>query len=246
MSRLLAVVSAKHSPGATTTAAALATAATDDGPALLVEADPAGGDLAARHRLSLDPSLVSLAAAGRHRAELDASLDDHCQPLPAGPAVLLAPTSPSQTNAALRSLCPQLFDTLTRRAGTVVVDGGRWPADGAATPLIEAADTILLVARPNLEGVEHVRARLGAVADPALRRRIAVVLVGDRPYPPDEVAGVVAVEVAGVIALDGRGVRALEDGATGAALRRSALIRSARTVLGNVSHLGHHRTEVAP
>lgn len=246
MSRFLAVVSAKHSPGATTTAAALATAATDDGPVLLVEADPAGGDLAARHRLSLDPSLVSLAAAGRHRVDLDASVDGHCQPLPAGPTVLLAPASPSQTTAALRSLGPHLVDALMRRGGTVVVDGGRWPADGAATPLIEAADAILLVARPSLEGIEHVRARLETVADPTVRRRIAVVLVGDRPYPPDEVAAVVPVEVAGVIAVDGRGVRALENGATGAALRRSALIRSARTVLGNVTRLAPHRSEVAP
>jgi MinD-like ATPase involved in chromosome partitioning or flagellar assembly len=244
VSRVFAVVSAKHSPGATTTAAALAIAATDDGPTLLVEADPAGGDLAVRHGLSLDPSLVSLAAAGRHRVDLDSNLDGHCQALAAGPAVLLAPTSPSQTAAALRSLGPQLADALARRAGTVIVDGGRWPAEGSVTPLVEAADTILLVARPTLEGIEHIRARLDA-AEATTRGRIAVVLVGDRPYPPDEVTDVLSLAVAGVIAVDRRGVRALEVGATGTALRRSALVRSARTVLGSVNRLAPHAAEVA-
>jgi hypothetical protein len=112
-------------------------------------------------------------------------------------------------------------------------------------PLVGSADTILLVTRPTLEGVEHVRARLEDAPDVTIRRRIVVLLVGDRPYPSDEVARLLPVPLAGLIALDGRGLRALEDGATGVPLRRSALVRSARTVLGELDRLFPHPAEVA-
>ena len=62
---VVAIVGAKHSPGATTLAVALASAAPVDQRALVVEADPAGGDIAARAGMSLDPGLLTLAAAGR-------------------------------------------------------------------------------------------------------------------------------------------------------------------------------------
>ena len=42
---VVVLVSAKGSPGVTTAAAAIAAAATVDSPALLVELDPAGGDV---------------------------------------------------------------------------------------------------------------------------------------------------------------------------------------------------------
>lgn len=65
---VVALCSAKHSPGSTTLALALACAATevDEPLPLVVEADPAGGDLAAHLGLPVSPGLVGLAAAFRH------------------------------------------------------------------------------------------------------------------------------------------------------------------------------------
>src|SRR5918993_3216162 len=65
---VFALVSAKGSPGVTTTAAALAAAVVDrgEGPGLLVELDPSGGDAAMLCDRVGEAALVSLAEELRH------------------------------------------------------------------------------------------------------------------------------------------------------------------------------------
>src|SRR3546814_4103864 len=93
---VVGVLSVKHAPGATTAAAAIATASATD--AVVVECDPAGGDIAARGHLAVEPGLVSLAAAGRHpTSHLD--LLGHSQHLPTGVPVVVAPTAPDQARS---------------------------------------------------------------------------------------------------------------------------------------------------
>src|SRR4051794_21000932 len=88
----VALASLKHSPGVTTAALALATAAGDD--AVAVEADASGGDVAARAGLAMEPGLLTLAAAARHENQrLDLDLDPHLQRLACGTPVLVAPSS---------------------------------------------------------------------------------------------------------------------------------------------------------
>jgi MinD-like ATPase involved in chromosome partitioning or flagellar assembly len=60
---LLAVCSLKGSPGVTTLATALGARWPAGETPILVEADPAGGDLMARFRLNDAPGLVTLAVA---------------------------------------------------------------------------------------------------------------------------------------------------------------------------------------
>src|SRR3546814_15965987 len=92
---VVGVLSVKHAPGATTAAVAIATASATD--AVVVECDPAGGDIAARGHLAVEPGLVSLAAAGRHpTSHLD--LLGHPTHPPTGVLVLVAP--PPQPHAA--------------------------------------------------------------------------------------------------------------------------------------------------
>src|SRR3546814_20157959 len=103
---VVGVLSVKHAPGATTAAAAIATASATD--AVVVECDPAGGDIAARGHLAVEPGLVSLAAAGRHPPSPPALLG-HSQHLPTRMPVVVAPTAPHQpasTVAALASWPP--------------------------------------------------------------------------------------------------------------------------------------------
>ena len=228
MKGLLAVTSAKHAPGVTAAAVALAVAAGPLPASLLVEADPGGGDLAARCELPVDPGLGSLAAASRHGTPVD--LADHVQALPAGPFGLLAPPSPSLTRGALGALGGRLADALGAWPGTVVVDCGRWDPYGPAIPLAAVADALIVVLRPTLEGVEHVRARLDDFRS-AGARAIAALLVGDRPYPPGEVAAALGIPVAGTLPFDSRGAKALERQMIGADTRRSTIVRAARSAL---------------
>jgi MinD-like ATPase involved in chromosome partitioning or flagellar assembly len=243
MKELFALTSAKHAPGVTSAAVALAIAAGPIPASLVVEADPAGGDLAARCDLSIEPGLGSLAASARHGAPIE--LADHVQPLPAGPFGLLAPPSPSLTRSALAALGGRLADGLGAWAGTVVVDCGRWDPSGPTVALATVADALLVVLRPTLEGVEHVRARLDDLHSVGAAR-VAALLVGDRPYPPPEVAAALGLPVAGVLPLDPRGAKALERRMLGAETRRSTIVRAARSALDVITTAPAQRTELRP
>lgn len=229
---VLALASAKHSPGVTTAGLALAAAWSSDASAVLVEADPAGGDLAARLRLALDPGLVSLAAAGRHQAAV-LNVGAHTQPLPAGGLALVGPTAPEQAAAAVAGLGVRVPEAITRSGAHAVIDCGRWYPGSPACPAWQSADLALVVGQPTVEGIEHIRARAAALTASATGP-LAVLLVGDRPYRPAEVEEVLAMPVIGVIAVDPRGANAAYGGGQGAAVRRSSLVRSARTVLDRI------------
>jgi Mrp family chromosome partitioning ATPase len=239
MNGLLAVTSAKHAPGVTTTALALAVAAGPLPASLIVEADPDGGDLAARCEVAVEPGLGSLAASGRHGTPVD--LADHVQPLPAGPFTLLAPPSPALTRSALAALGGRLADALGAWPGTVIIDCGRWDPNGPAVPLAAVADTLAVVLRPTVEGVEHVRARLDDLHS-AGAARLAALLVGDRPYGASEVAAALGIPVVGTLPFDTRGAGALERRLLGAETRRSTIVRAARSALDAIETIPLTRT----
>jgi MinD-like ATPase involved in chromosome partitioning or flagellar assembly len=230
----IALASAKHGPGVTTAAVALA-AAFGDG-AVVIECDPAGGDIAARTRLAVEPGLVTLAASGRHAgAALD--VQRHAQPLPAGGIAVIAPADPERTATAIATIASRLCHSTG--AGLAVVDCGRLFPGSPSQPVLAGADLVVLVLEPTVTAVEHALARL-----PLLRligaQNVAALLVGSRPYSTTEVEHALALPVLGAIAVDPRGVAAVHAG-TGA--RRSWLVRSARSVLDAVA-LVHTRAEV--
>jgi hypothetical protein len=229
---LVALASAKHSPGVTTAAVALALAAGPRPVSLVVEADPAGGDLGARGAMSLEPGLASLAASARHGTAID--LAAHTQPLPAGPFALLAPTTPALSAGAFDSLGPRLNEALREWDGTVVVDCGRWSANSPGRGLIAGADVLLVVLRPTLEGVEHARSRLDEMRAAGVAS-LGALLVGDRPYQPAEVEAVLGIPVAGVLPYDARGARALERRMIGADTMRSTIVRAGRSALDRMA-----------
>ena len=63
----------------TTLAEAIVACASRQGPALLAELDPDGGDRAASPGLALDPGLASLAASVRHKAITAEDIAGHLQ-----------------------------------------------------------------------------------------------------------------------------------------------------------------------
>ncbi len=224
---LLVLGSAKASPGVTTTALALAATWPADRNIQIIEADPDGGVLAARQGVPSEPGLSTLAVSSR-RSFAPGDLDPHLQ-APAGSDVrlLVAPPAAEQARRSLGLAATPLAAVLPRLDGTdTIVDAGRLRPDSEAMPLIEAADAVLVVARPRLDELQQLPARLRALR-PTLAR-VGLLLIGDKPYPPAEVAVALDVEVVAVIADDRRAAEAL-GGAGGAShLGRSPLLRSVR------------------
>lgn len=224
---VIAFASAKSSPGVTTAVMAMAGSWPQERPVLVVEVDPAGGDVAARFGLSTDPGLVTLAAAGRRELTTE-TLWHHVQTLPGtrGAQVLVAPPSPEQTQAALSAVRGRLAEVLGRvRDVDVLVDCGRLDPASPAVEIMAGADLAVMMLRPVLAEVHHLQARVEALAGSA---PLALVTVGDRPYPPEEVAATVGIEVLGSLAADRRGAAALAGEAPSPGkLARSELLRSA-------------------
>ncbi len=231
---IILTCSAKHAPGATTLALALTCAletGTNEAPPLLVETDAGGGDLAARLGLPTDPGLASLAAASRHGGD-DAAVWRHARVLPAGGAVVVAPTDPAQCQSAYRTIGPRLTAMLDSTGADSVVDAGR-VQDGSLLPGVGLDDWVLVACRPDLAGIEHTRrlvVDLRAARGPV---NIAVVTVGDRPYGPSDVLAAMDCAVAFSVPIDPGGSVALLTGPARRA-RRSALVRAVRSLLDQV------------
>jgi hypothetical protein len=211
-----------RSSGATTTALALARCWPR--PVVLVEADPTGGDLAARYGVATSPGLVDLAATpGSHPTSLRAVTQNL-----GGVDVVAAPVASEVIRAALDALGPGHEWARTVEDGTdVLVDCGRFPLPPGPIPtLIEAAAVLpVLLVRPTAPAVVSLRQRLMTLPE-HVRHRSVVVLVGDRPYPADEVAAAIGKPVAGMLADDPVAAAALGS-AEPVRMSRSALFRSA-------------------
>lgn len=225
---IVAVVCPKGSSAATTTAVALA-ASWPAGPQRVVaELDPSGGDLAARFELPLEPGMLSLVAEGRPPS-VD-SLARHCQHLPGGLAVLVAPTHQGEAQAVAGDASRVYAAFHGAQDVVVVADCGRVLATDVPVS-VSRADLVLVVARqvpqsvPATVGVaEHARLLVGV-----LRRSCAVglVVVGDRPYPPVELAAASGAELVGVVEEDPLGAALLAGRPAGRrSAARSRLLRS--------------------
>lgn len=224
----IAVCSVKHAPGATTLALALATAwaAGGDADAVLIEADPAGGDLAARLAVPFDPGLASLAASVRH-AGAELRLAEHVRPLPCGGRAVLAPSAPDEAAVAVAAVADRLAAEAGSRQASVV-DCGRWHGSSGASALIAHADHVLVVVPADLAGLDHLMARIDAIESLA-GRRLALALAASGPYRPDDVEAITGVPVVATVPRDRRGVHALHVGGRGA--HRSLIVRTARSIL---------------
>src|SRR5581483_3104341 len=144
---LVVLLSAKGSPGVTTAAVALAAGWPADRSAVVVEADVAGGDLAATCGLAIDPGLGSLASAGRHGFDSDTLLA-HSQILPCGIRAVVGPPSDSEAAAALEALRTNLEPALASSPIDVLADCGRFSSDETLETLLAHADLGLIVTRP--------------------------------------------------------------------------------------------------
>ncbi len=244
---LIALCAGKGSPGVTTAAVALA--AVWPRPALVAECDPAGADLPLRLRdsegdyLSPRRGIVSLAADNR-LGSVPVDVLAHAQRIGGGLEVLVGPASATQAQAlgpswsalASRLAEPAPFD--------VLADCGRLQPGAVNGPVLARAQLVLVLLRPTLEGLAHLRNALvelisslpGAGMRTGAPPSVEVVVVAAEPHRPAlrQVAAALSaaelpVGLLGALALDPDAAAGLA-GAPTRALDRSRLIESARRI----------------
>jgi len=248
---LVTLASAKGSPGVTTTARVLASVWPQD--VVLVDADPAGGDLSlwspAPDGSPLDPDtgLLTLAVEARRGP---VTLEPHLQRVDGGLDVVCGVQHPGQV-AGMGPVWPAIGSVLRGYAGTVVADAGRLTPDSPALPLVLESDALVFVVRPTIEGYAHLRERL---------RWLTTFDSGMRPLPALGVVAVTDAREAGAIRdlellLGHAGLRVPVLGAVGVdqkaadvvaarvarGIDRSLLVRSARHLVEPVGQLAQSR-----
>jgi MinD-like ATPase involved in chromosome partitioning or flagellar assembly len=258
---VIAFFSAKGSPGTTTTA--LLAAALWPAPVLLVDADTEGGDVALRLRrqdgtpVDRSRGLLSLLPLARREMH-PATLPEHAQVLRGGLEAVAGLSAPGQAGAA-GHLWANLADAFARTTDRdVLLDCGRVTGTSVHLPLLQAADLVVCVLRPDVSGVVHARDRL-ALLQPQLvgpdgrAPRVGLVVVAERPRGRDAegAASVLTrdlpgLRVLGQLAYDPRGAGVL-GGIEIPRPERTLLVRSGRAVVDDlVVALRHGRPGHAP
>ena len=236
---VVAVCSAKGSPGVTTVSYLLAATWPSHRPVVLCEADPSGGDLAARFALSSTDGYAR-AVLGVHRGDRDAP-----QAATTGlPGALLALTGPPGAAAATAvdqsaaAVATALFD----RMRDWVVDCGRLLAAAPGQRAVLAlASSILVVTASDTAALAHLPWALEHLAESAPAAPVAVVARGARRARTAEIASVLGCEVAGSVPDD----HATAQWVAGAARRprRAPLAAAVRSIATTVAAEGNRDGE---
>jgi MinD-like ATPase involved in chromosome partitioning or flagellar assembly len=201
---LLAVTYVKGRPGVTTTALGLAAVAPQQARPVVVECDPAGGDLMRRLELAATPSVVDLAAAARNTTRAEDPFTAGTQEGKLGDVVLpvvVAPAGGAQTRAALPELTRADRTVLRTPDRLVVADCGRLYPGSAAWPLVRLADVVVVMVRARTDELAHLREYLADLVDIGARP-VVVLLAAGSVYPAAEVADVLTTYLVEELARD--------------------------------------------
>lgn len=239
---IIAMVSAKGSPGVST--AALACTLSWSRPTLLAECDPAGGDVLAGYLSGLEippRGLLPLAVAdlrGRAHEEFPHQIVDLDADSPGRRLVLPGITDPVQAGT-LRPTWDRLttfFADLERQDPgiDVIADCGRLTTSVAPWPLLRRADLILLVLRPTtlrtispvLPAIAHLRREL--TEHGRSPGTLAMLTIGDSAYPNRELEQWLQLPILASLPDDPRTAQVLSDG--GRLRRNPELLRAAASM----------------
>ena len=251
---LIGVCSDKGSPGATTTALTLASAWPTQ--ALVVEADPNGGDLAIRLRtkdgaaLPEAPTVLTVAAAARTSRSPDLTAR-YAHRLTEGVSVIVGQLAAEQSAGVVD--WESFGSALAASEAAVFVDLGRLHAGSRLMPVAAMADVVIIVGRPDPGSVIRLRDRLNRLA-PELAAiggrpgRLFPVLVSVNRHgraDVDDLSRILAESPArpflvgaAFLAFDPRAVGRLESAEEPAGrLARTPLLRTARDVTAELRRL---------
>lgn len=228
---LVVVASVSGAPGASTTALGMA-ALWPERPALLVEADPGGGVVAARFGLAQEPGLASLAAA-RHGGH-SGGVAPYVQQMPLGLHVLVGPGA-AETAAGAVSVLVGQGDAVARLAPVVVADVGRLYANSPAWGLLRFADAVVLVTSGSTEYLDHLDTRLPALRAVARPDFVGLAVCGRSAYNPTEISGRLGVPVWAQLPADRWGAGVLAGRMTGRVWTRTRLAQALRALAASAA-----------
>jgi hypothetical protein len=242
---LIAVCCDRGAPGSTTTSLALGVSTPE--PTIVVEADPYGGDLAVRcvapgGRGGAFPAIPTvLTLATEARTALGPGLVASKAHEFTGSTRVVPGHFSAEQAAGVLNWAP-LAEALRMSASRVVADLGRIHASSPSVPVAAAADVVVMVTRPEVGAVMHLKDRLERLAPVLAKIRNAPPVVVPVVVTPKRIAGSVVEQVgrmlapssaAGVIAgigwiaLDPAGVEAMHSGQVGGKNARTPLLKSA-------------------
>lgn len=238
---VVAFTSLHGSPGATSLAVAVAhhwfNAAGRD--AVLVEADIDGGVIAARHQLGLVPGLTELAGSARVGIAAE-DVVAKAQRFASGVAVVPAHPSSERTQAALRASAAHLGQAFSRVDGyDVLIDAGRVRPGSPVLPMLEVVARIVVVVRPNAEGLVVAMNRLELLRGYA---PLQVVAIGDRPYSASETASALGVGEVVVVPDD---AAAVQQDPAAVGLRKRGWTSAVKLLTGRIASAVDRREALA-
>ncbi|RKE22581.1 hypothetical protein [Streptomyces sp. TLI_171] len=255
---VVAVLGGPGAPGATSSALALLLSwpLRPGRRVLLAECDPDGGAVLAgalEGRVEAVYGLRNLAVADRRGLLAETLWEQLLDVSPQGTGErLLLPglTDPAQAPGlaytweplveALHALEPQGYD--------VILDLGRSGANGPMAVLARRADVVAATVRTTLRGLSAARPRLAALREDLDTHGtgadgLGLLVIGEGPYPENEVSRQFQLPVVGELAYAPRTARVLSDGGDTADRRfiRSELMRTARTAVDRILQLAEDR-----
>ncbi|BBG00460.1 MULTISPECIES: hypothetical protein [Pseudonocardia] len=240
---LIGLASAKGSPGVTTSTLTLASVWPRT--ALVLEADPFGGDIRAGLGEGEWPSTAGLAevVVDLRSTGLNEALTRRVhKPAPHAPPVLAGLACVGQATSVPWS---RLGSALARLTGAdVLADCGRFAAADGVAPLLRECDALVLITASSLRAV-----RATARIAPLLQEELAVgpddprvsllVVDADEPYPAAQIAAACRLPLLGELPDDPRAAAVWSDGARPwRAFTRSPLQREARHIVTRIMAIG--------
>lgn len=200
---LIAVCCDRGAPGSTTTSLALGVSTPE--PTVVVEVDPYGGDLALRCAASggrgeaFPPTPTVLTLASEARTLLSPGLVvSKAHEFTESTKVVPGHFSAEQT-AGVKNWAP-LAEALRASASRVVADLGRIHSSSPTVPIAAAADVLVIVTRPELGAVMHLKDRLERLAPVLANIRNAPPVIVPVVVTPKRIAGGVVEQISQMLA----------------------------------------------
>ncbi len=183
----------------TTTTVALAAAWPISEEAIVVEADPTGGDLAAWFDMPVSPSLSTVVTRVLDGAWPE--IERHTRLADNGVRLIPAPTRAAEAAQAVGESARSLVSTLAAlRSPVTIADTGKIQLSPASHPFVGAASVTVVVHRQATQSARAAAVRLQRLADQldslsTLPTALVVVVVGATPFDLGEIESFLAESV---------------------------------------------------